>query len=31
VNRIGRYALANLKMTNGQSAVIRAALAEPGK
>jgi hypothetical protein len=31
LERIGRYALANLKMTNGQSAVIRAALAELGK
>jgi len=31
VNRIGRYALANLKMTNGQAAVIRAVLSELGK
>jgi hypothetical protein len=31
LERIGRYALANLKLTNGQAAAIRAALAEHGK
>jgi len=31
LERIGRYALKNLKMTSGQAAVIRAALSELGK